>query len=114
MTNLDFMVYTEILVIAVITITIIIPIMNNSRKNNVGNNKKKNAVISAKEIVDRFSISYQTVNYYTDFGLLQVVYKRGNERFYNKNEVKHRLAKITKLAGEGYSLRLIRRKLIGW
>ena len=78
----------------------------------MGNNRT-NIVISARDIVDRFHISYQTVNHYTDFGLLQVVFKKGNVRFYNKNEVKIRLSKIEKLAREGYSLRLIRRKLIG-
>ncbi|MFC1658260.1 MerR family transcriptional regulator [Candidatus Omnitrophota bacterium] len=88
--------------------------MNNLKKHKKGNNHKNNTVISAKEIVDRFRISYQTVNHYTDFGLLQVAFKEGNIRFYDKNEVKARLLKITKLAGEGYSLRLIRRKLIGW
>lgn len=69
--------------------------------------------ISAREIMKRFNISYQTINHYTDFGLLRVIFKKGNVRFYNKNEVKFRLAKINKLAREGYSLRLIRRKLIG-
>ena len=76
-------------------------------------NNKTNTVISARNIVDRFHISYQTVNHYTDFGLLQVAFKKGNVRFYNRNEVKVRLSKIEKLAREGYSLRLIRRKLIG-
>ena len=86
--------------------------MHNFKKNKIGNNKM-NTVISAKDIIDKFHISYQTVNHYTDFGLLRVAFKKGNIRFYNKNEVKHRLAKIIKLASEGYSLRLIRHKLIG-
>lgn len=76
-------------------------------------NNKNNSIISAREIVGKFRISYQTVNHYTDFGLLQVAFKQGNVRFYNKDEVRERLAKIEKLAREGYSLRLIRRKLIG-
>ena len=80
----------------------------------IGNKAEhNNSVISARQIVKRFNISYQTVNHYTDFGLLDVAFKKGNVRFYNKNEVKHRLVRIAKLAREGYSLRLIRRKLIG-
>ena len=82
------------------------------RKQKIENNKV-DTVISAKEIIDRYHISYQTINHYTDFGLLQVAFKKGNIRFYNRNEVKIRLAKIERLAREGYSLRLIRRKLIG-
>jgi DNA-binding transcriptional MerR regulator len=73
-------------------------------------NKK---MITAKEIVSKFNISFQTVNHYTNFGLLSVVTKRGNVRFYDEVEVKERLKKISQLISEGYSLRLIRKKLIG-
>ncbi len=86
--------------------------IDKNRKNRK-NRGRTNMVISAREIVDRFNISYQIVNRYTDFGLLQVAFKKGTVRFYNRNEVKSRLTKIAKLAREGYSLRLIRRKLIG-
>lgn len=72
-----------------------------------------NKFISAKEIIDEFHVSYQTVNHYTDFGLLPLVFKKGNVRFYDKQQVKKRLPEITRLAGEGYSLRLIRKQLIG-
>ena len=70
-------------------------------------------LISAKEITSKYNISYQTVNHYTDFGLLPMVEKRGNIRFYDASQVRYRLSQITKLASEGYSLRLIRRKLVG-
>lgn len=112
MTNYNIVVYLGISVISVITRTLI-GMKTSSFQKNKEEDYRINAVISAKEIVDRFQISYQTVNHYTDFGLLQVAFKKGNVRFYNKNEVKVRLTKIAKLAGEGYSLRLIRRKLIG-
>jgi DNA-binding transcriptional MerR regulator len=72
-----------------------------------------NKMISAKEIVKTYSISYQTVNHYTDFGLLQVMAKKGNVRFYDKEVVEKRLNEILTLVGEGYSLRLIRKRLIG-
>ncbi len=70
-------------------------------------------LISAKEITRKYDISYQTVNHYTDFGLFSLVLKKGNVRFYDGSQVRQRLVKITKLAREGYSLRLIRRKLMG-
>jgi hypothetical protein len=104
--------YFGILVILVITIITICLKMFNFKNNRIQEGKM-NSIISAREIVDQFHISYQTVNHYTDFGLLQIVFKQGNVRYYNKNEVKSRLAKISRLAREGYSLRLIRRKLIG-
>jgi len=69
--------------------------------------------ITAKEIVTRFNISFQTVNHYTNFGLFSVVTKVGNVRMYDETEIKERLAKISELVAEGYSLRLIRKKLIG-
>lgn len=76
-------------------------------------NRKQGRLIAAKEITEKYGISYQTVNHYTDFGLLSLVMKKGNIRFYDEAQVKFRLAKITKLAGEGYSLRLIRKKMLG-
>jgi len=76
-------------------------------------NYKNGKLISAKEITRKYDISYQTVNHYTDFGLLSLVLKKGNVRFYDGSQVRKRMAKITKLAREGYSLRLIRRKLLG-
>lgn len=77
------------------------------RKNN------HNKMISAKDIVKTYDISYQTVNHYTDFGLLQVLAKKGNVRFYDRGVVEKRLKQISALVGEGYSLRLIRKRLIG-
>ena len=77
------------------------------------NKNNHNKMISAKDIVKTYHISYQTVNHYTDFGLLQVSAKRGNVRFYDKEVVERRLKQILALVGEGYSLRLIRKKLIG-
>ena len=73
----------------------------------------KNNLISAKEIIRRYHLTYQTINHYTNFGLLNVVTKKGNIRYYDVAETHDRLAKISRLASEGYSLSLIRKKLIG-
>lgn len=74
---------------------------------------KEQSVISAKEIIDKYSLSYQAINHYTDVGLLPVAFKNGNVRFYDKDIVNSRLKKISKMRKEGYSLRLIRKKLLG-
>jgi DNA-binding transcriptional MerR regulator len=76
-----------------------------------GNDQSR--LISAKDIMGKFKITYQTVNHYTDFGLLPLVYKKGNVRYYDYAQVRDRLPRITRLAREGYSLRLIRKKLLG-
>ena len=70
-------------------------------------------MISAKEIARLYRLTYQTVNYYTDLGLLSVVSKEGNVRYYDRESVQVRLAEIANMKKEGYSLRLIRRRLIG-
>lgn len=70
-------------------------------------------LITAKEVISKFNISFQTVNHYTNFGLLTVVTRNGNRRMYDEAKVKEKLAKISELVAEGYSLRLIRKKLIG-
>jgi len=67
--------------------------------------------ILAKEIVEKYKLSYHTVNYYTAIGLLPVLSKKGNNRIYDEDVVKERLAKISSMITEGYPLRLIRRKL---
>jgi len=76
-------------------------------------NTHKSKIVSAKEIVRSHRISYQTVNHYTDFGLLSVLKKVGNIRYYDRHLVNKRLRAIDILSREGYSLRLIRKRLIG-
>ena len=72
-----------------------------------------NKFISAKEIVKKYHLSYQKVNRYTDTGLLRVVSKKGYMRLFNRQQVHKRLKQISSLSREGYSLRLIRKKLVG-
>ncbi|MFH1640933.1 MAG: MerR family transcriptional regulator [Candidatus Omnitrophota bacterium] len=74
---------------------------------------KRNKTITARDITNKYNITYQSVNHYTDFGLLPVLIKEGNVRLYNKNVVEKRLKKIRELMNEGYSLRLIRKRLVG-
>lgn len=76
-------------------------------------NNNQNKMLSAKDIMHRYNISYQTVNHYTDIGLLPVLVKKGNERFYGGSLVEKRLKKIKALTKEGYSLRLVRKLLVG-
>ena len=77
------------------------------------NNNRNNKLLSAKDIMHKYHLSYQTVNHYTDIGLLPVLLKKGNQRFYGKNLIQKRLKKIRELVSEGYSLRLIRKRLVG-
>ena len=72
-----------------------------------------NKFLSAKEIVNKYHLSYQKVNRYTDAGLLRVIFKEGTTRLFNQQQVRRRLKQISVLSKEGYSLRLIRKKLIG-
>jgi len=68
---------------------------------------KNSTMISPREMTKRFHISYQTINYYTNLGLLVVRRKRGNGRLYSQEEVRRRLQRIDKLKNRGYPLRLI-------
>jgi DNA-binding transcriptional MerR regulator len=68
-------------------------------------------MIAPSGIVEKFNISYQTLNNYTNIGLLVVRGKKGNIRFYKLDEVKQRLDSINKLKNKGYTLRLIRSML---
>ena len=70
-------------------------------------------LISAKEIVQKYGITYQTVNHYTNLGLLIVATKKRNIRMYDAVQVEARSSRIRELVSEGYPLQLIREKLNG-
>lgn len=76
-------------------------------------NHKQNKVLSAAEVMKVYNLTYQTINHYTNFGLLTVALKKGNARFYSRDMLEQRLKELRKLTEEGYSLQLIRKKLIG-
>jgi len=65
------------------------------------------ALISPVEISKIHNISYQTVNYYTNLGLLMVKKRNANNRLYNSRQVSACLKKIANLKSKGYSLKLI-------
>lgn len=68
-------------------------------------------LIPSREIIKKYGISYQTLNYYTNIGFLDVKRRKGNERLYNEREVRSKLKRITKLKNQGYPLRLISKML---
>jgi DNA-binding transcriptional MerR regulator len=68
--------------------------------------------ITVKEISSKYDLSYQVVNRYSDAGLLEVAFKKGNMRYYDKRVVDRRIRKISALAREGYSLALIRKQCL--
>ena len=72
-----------------------------------------NKFITVKEIASKYGLSYQIINRYSDSGLLDVVFKKGNVRFYDRRQVQKRMRRIITLSAEGYSLMLIRKKLLG-
>ena len=71
----------------------------------------KQNLISAKEIGQNYNLTYQTVNHYTNFGLINVVSKKGNVRLYDGDEINSRLTKVTLLINAGLPLRVIRKTL---
>ncbi|MDP3041243.1 MAG: MerR family transcriptional regulator [Candidatus Omnitrophota bacterium] len=75
------------------------------------NRVEEKDLITAKEIMREFDVSYQIVNHYTNFGLLPVAIKKANIRYYAKDIIKSRIKKIRELTQQGYSLSLIRKKL---
>ncbi len=68
-------------------------------------------LISSKELTEKYKISYQTLNFYTNLGLFAVQRRVGNKRFFDEEEVRSRLDRITQLKEDGYPLRMIIRQL---
>lgn len=71
----------------------------------------KQKLISAKEIAQKYNLTYQTINHYTNFGLINVISKKGNARLYDEDDTDSRLTKITLLINAGLPLRVIRKTL---
>lgn len=69
--------------------------------------------ITVKEISTKYKLSYQVVNRYSDAGLLDVAFRKGNTRYYDRVMTERRIRKIFTLAREGYSLALIRKQCLG-
>jgi DNA-binding transcriptional MerR regulator len=68
-------------------------------------------LITASDIVERYHLSYQTLNYYTNLGLLNVAKREGYQRLYSQQDVEKNLQAIGALKDQGYPLRLISRML---
>ncbi|MDD5347104.1 MAG: MerR family transcriptional regulator [Candidatus Omnitrophica bacterium] len=68
---------------------------------------------TAKEIAKKYDLSYQTINRYSDAGLLHVAFKKGNIRYFERQRTEKRMAHIIHMTRDGYSLLLIRKKLVG-
>jgi len=68
--------------------------------------------LTALDIIQKYHLSYQTVNYYTNLDLLPAVKNQGNKRLYDADEVDFRIRRIQELKNEGYPLRLIKKELL--
>ncbi|HAJ57207.1 MAG TPA: hypothetical protein DCL35_05500 [Candidatus Omnitrophica bacterium] len=69
--------------------------------------KAERKLASARDMAKEFDVSYAAINNYTDMGLLDVVLRKNRTRFYDFEKAKERLALISKLVNEGYTLRVI-------
>jgi len=74
--------------------------------------KQRRNLITAVEISQKFHISYQLVNYYTNIGLFSICANDGNRRLYDSGKVEAALKKIKDLRSRGYPLRIIRDELL--
>jgi len=68
-------------------------------------------MISPREISRKFNVSYQTINHYTNLGILVVRQRKGNGRLYDEQEVRRAFQRVNELKNAGYPLRLIRTML---
>lgn len=73
--------------------------------------KTASILLTASDIIERYRLSYQTLNYYTNLGLLRVAKRDGHQRLYDGRDVQRNLQAVARLKDEGYPLRLISRML---
>ena len=68
-------------------------------------------LLSAVQVAQKHQLSYQTVNYYTNLGLLVAVKRRGHHRLSDAVQTEQRLREVESLKLQGYPLKLISHKL---
>ena len=73
--------------------------------------KATTILLTASDVIERYRLSYQTLNYYTNLGLLRVAKRDGHQRLYDGRDVQRNLQAVARLKDEGYPLRLISRML---
>ena len=69
-------------------------------------------LLGVRELARAISVSPSTITYYTNLGLFKVVKIKGNKRLYNRDLAIQRFSEIQKSRQEGYSLMLIKKRLI--
>ena len=72
---------------------------------------KEGALVTSQDLVGLLGVSSATINYYTNLGLFRISDRRGNQRLYEKNEIKELHDQIRKMRKEGYTLRIIQDRL---
>ena len=69
-------------------------------------------LLGVRELAKVINVSPSTITYYTNLGLLEVVRIKGNKKLYNKDLMIQRFSAIQKARQEGYSLMLIKKRLV--
>jgi len=64
-------------------------------------------LVTTKELAEILKVSVATVNYYTNIGLFKICVRKGNMRLYDKKGTVRGFENIKHLRNEGYSLKLI-------
>ena len=77
----------------------------------VADGRHRDQFLSAVQIAQKHGLSYQTVNYYTNLGLLVAVKRQGHHRLYDIVQTEQRLREVESLKSQGYPLKLISQKL---
>lgn len=68
-------------------------------------------LVTCHELEKLLNVSGPTINYYTNMGLFNVKDRRGNVRLYEKSETCELFEQVRKMRKEGYSLRIIYKRL---
>ena len=72
-----------------------------------------NSLITSAELASASEVTLSTIHYYTTLGLLRACGRSGNKRQYERREARSRRQEIQRSRQEGYSLAMIRQRLVG-
>jgi len=66
-----------------------------------------------KDLSKKYNVTYPTINYYIKVGLLDVIERKGNTRYLNKQSSEDMMKRVVWLKQKGFPLSMINKVMRG-
>lgn len=70
-------------------------------------------LITAKDLSKKYNLTYPIINHYIKVGLLDVIERKGNKRYLNKQSSEDMMKRVVWLTQKGFPLSMINKVMRG-